>query len=103
MYTYIGIREAFTSQSKSRAFKVRSSAVAFVQFVCNYFEVALWSCSKKQNLDEDIEILFPGSNENMFLFRWHQDNSTNLWPRSSIVSKSKPLFLKELTKVSGLY
>jgi hypothetical protein len=65
---------------------------SFLAFCFEHFEVAVWSCGKRGNMELGI---FNAP----LLFAWDQEHSTNLWPRHSCVAEGKPLFLKELAKV----
>jgi len=84
---------------KSKTSVYRRYCYEFVRFCFTHFNVGVWSCGKRKNMEMEI---FKGF-EDRILFQWDQDQSTNLWPRSSIVSKEKPLFLKEITKVWEAY
>jgi hypothetical protein len=108
----LGVREAYNSAqpSRNRRFIVRDSAPEFVASCAELFEIAIWSCSKRQNLLDDIRILFRDARLHHsclpdpagLCFIWDQEHSTNLWPRTSIVNEKKPLFLKELSKASTI-
>ena len=73
----------------------RPGCDAFLGFCFNNFEVAAWSCCRKETLEMEI---FQGR-EKELMFVNYQVHSTNLWPRHSAVSKEKPLFLKELKRM----
>lgn len=64
----------------------------FLDFCFEHFAVAVWSCGKRQNMEL---ALFEGRE---LAFAYEQEHSTNLWPRSSVVSSEKPLFLKGLDR-----
>lgn len=101
----LGAREAFNQKDpkRNRKFVVRPSALDFISFVSQLFEVAIWSCSTRQNLETDLRTLFADGGESLLCFVWDQDDSSNLWPRTSVVNSRKPLFLKELSRVWERY
>lgn len=72
---------------------VRPFALDFVSWCFEHFDVAVWSCGKRENMEMQ---LFDGRS---LVFVWDQAKSTSLWPRTSEVSADKPLFLKEIDKV----
>ena len=79
---------------KNRKFQRRPYAEEFLDFCKDKFEIALWSCTS----DSGQLSLFPNVAD-CVLFDWNQGKATNMYPRTSIVGKGKPLFLKELSKV----
>mmetsp|Transcript_12108 Transcript_12108/g.18297 ORF Transcript_12108/g.18297 Transcript_12108/m.18297 type:complete len:482 (-) Transcript_12108:49-1494(-) len=99
MHGVLGEREPYEQRSKTgkRKFIRRPYCVDFIQFCARHYELAVWSCGKRRNIDLSIFQGIP------LLFSWCQDQSTNLYPRTSIVSSHKPLFLKEMEKVWSLF
>mmetsp|Transcript_19917 Transcript_19917/g.33572 ORF Transcript_19917/g.33572 Transcript_19917/m.33572 type:complete len:1191 (+) Transcript_19917:54-3626(+) len=83
--------------SKKRVFNKRNYLQDFLRFVSERFEVAVWSCSTRKNLELNI---FSGIS---LVFVWCQEESTSLYPRTSFISPAKPLFLKEIQKVWTKY
>ncbi len=73
----------------------RPGCDAFLDFCFAHFDVAAWSCCRKETLELGVF----GPREPELLFVNHSAHSTNLWPRTSVVSPAKPLFLKELPKL----
>jgi hypothetical protein len=69
--------------SKKRIFNKRNHLQEFLQFVSEHFEVAVWSCSTRKNLELS---LFAGIN---LVFVWCQEESTSLYPRTSFISPAK--------------
>jgi hypothetical protein len=67
----------------------------FLEFVFTHFAVAVWSCGKLANMEMWLFDKWCGQ----LVFVWDQKHSTNLWPRHSVISSQKPLFLKDLNKV----
>ncbi|GAB5031627.1 Hypothetical protein NocV09_00601800 [Nannochloropsis oceanica] len=67
----------------------------FLEFCFAHFDVAAWSCCRKETLEMEI---FNGREKELVFVNWGM-HSTNLWPRHSAVSKDKPLFLKELRRL----
>eukprot|EP00628_Pelagophyceae_sp_CCMP2097_P007724 CAMPEP_0184108750 /NCGR_PEP_ID=MMETSP0974-20121125/16542_1 /TAXON_ID=483370 /ORGANISM="non described non described, Strain CCMP2097" /LENGTH=250 /DNA_ID=CAMNT_0026411785 /DNA_START=24 /DNA_END=773 /DNA_ORIENTATION=- len=72
---------------------LRPHALDFVSWCFEHFDVGVWSCGKRDNMEL---WLFDGR---QVAFVWDQTHSTSLWPRTSHVSTEKPLFLKEIAKV----
>ena len=70
-------------QNKIRSFTKRSHLDEFLAFVSAHFEVAVWSCSTRKNIELNI---FSGIN---LVFVWSQDESTSLYPRTSFISPAK--------------
>ena len=71
----------------------RPGAARFVRWCYERFEVGVWSCAKKDNMELG---LFEGRD---LVMCWDQHHSTSLWPRTSTVSPQKPLFLKEIDRL----
>ncbi|GBG33282.1 mRNA cap guanine-N7 methyltransferase [Hondaea fermentalgiana] len=67
----------------------------FIHFCMEHFHVGVWSCGKSQNMEMELFDAYPGR----VLFQWDQEKSTNEWPRRSVVSEAKPLFLKDLNNI----
>lgn len=67
----------------------------FLDFCFGNFEVGAWSCCRKETLELDVF----GTHQKDLLFVNHSVHSTSLWPRHSVVSPNKPLFLKQLTRL----
>lgn len=85
MHGVLGEREPWEKRRKDgkRRFIKRPYCEEFIRFCANHFELAVWSCGKKKNIDLNI---FSGIK---LLFVWCQDESTNLYPRTSCVSSEK--------------
>jgi len=79
-----------TRDSKQKKSINRPHAASFVRWCYERFEIGVWSCAKKDNMDLS---LFEGRD---LVMCWDQRKSTSLWPRTSTVSPQKPLFLKEI-------
>lgn len=92
MHGVLGEREPF-QKGKPRRFIRRPFCEDFIKFCSERYELAVWSCALKKNIDLKM---FQGVK---LIFVWTQDESTNLYPYMSVVSEYKPLFLKELTSV----
>lgn len=73
----------------------RPGCDAFLDFCFATFDVAAWSCCRR----ETLELGLFGEREKDLLFVNHSVHSTNLWPRHSVVSPDKPLFLKQLYRL----
>jgi hypothetical protein len=73
----------------------RPGCDAFLDFCFAAFDVAAWSCCRK----ETLELALFGAREQELLFVNHAAHSTSLWPRTSVVSPAKPLFLKQLSRL----
>ena len=87
-------RGGFAGGRKSPdASPLRPNALEFLSWCFERFDIGVWSCGKRENMEMS---LFDGRT---IVFAWDQRESTSLWPRTSIVSKEKPLFLKEISKV----
>ncbi|KAJ8610097.1 hypothetical protein CTAYLR_007100 [Chrysophaeum taylorii] len=80
-------------KARRDALAVRPRAMEFLSLCFEHFDVAVWSCGKRENMEMS---LFDGRS---LVFSWDQSKSTSLWPRTSSVAAGKPLFLKELSKV----
>lgn len=85
MHGVLGEREPWEKRRKDgkRRFLKRPYCEEFIHYCSQYFELAVWSCGKKKNIDLNI---FRGVR---LLFVWCQDESTNLYPRTSCVSEHK--------------
>lgn len=94
MHGVLGEREEF--QHKKRKFIKRPHCVEFIKLLAQYYELAVWSCGKKKNIDLNI---FNGMK---LLFIWCQDEATNLYPRTSCVSTEKVVVLSSLIFSSSL-
>lgn len=81
----LGERESYSESepTKRRSFAKRNHLQEFLAFVSAHFEVAVWSCSTRHNLELSI---FHGVN---LLFVWCQEDSTSLYPRTSFISPAK--------------
>jgi len=88
-------RPSFRDRRRNVSYTKRAHCDEFIRFCFEHFQVAVWSCGKRQNMEMDLFIHYG----DRVVFQWDQEHSTNLWPRTSVVSKEKPLFLKELGKV----
>ena len=73
----------------------RPDCDAFLDLCFGHFDVGCWSCCRK----ETLELGCFGKHEKSLLFANHAAHSTNLWPRHSVVSSAKPLFVKNLPKL----
>lgn len=89
----LGARGPYQPKQHKRSFYPRPHLESFLSFCLSRFEVGVWSCALRKNIEVNI---FP---EDSLLFVWDSSNSTNLWPRRSVVSDAKPLFLKELSRI----
>jgi hypothetical protein len=85
MHGVLGERETYEKRSSSgkRRFVRRPYCEDFIKMCADHYELAVWSCGMKKNIDLTI---FGNFN---LLFAWCQDESTNLYPRTSIVSNYK--------------
>jgi hypothetical protein len=85
MHGVLGEREPWEKRRKDgkRRFIKRPHCEEFIRYCSQHFELAVWSCGKKKNIDLNI---FSGVK---LLFVWCQDESTNLYPRTSCVSEHK--------------
>eukprot|EP01043_Picozoa_sp_COSAG02_P084759 COSAG02_NODE_22532_length_749_cov_1.178462_2_plen_140_part_01 len=81
--------------------RLRRHCNDFVRFCLEHFQVAVWSCGRRDTLMAELDEIMAlrGDARHRLVFVWWQDHSTNLWPRHSAVSEQKPLFLKEITKI----
>jgi hypothetical protein len=85
MHGVLGEREPWGKRQKDgkRRFIKRPYSEEFIQLCSNHFELAVWSCGKKKNIDLNL------FHRVKLLFVWCQDESTNLYPRTSCVSSEK--------------
>jgi hypothetical protein len=87
MHGVLGEREPWETSrgggKRQRRFIKRPYCEEFILLCSNYFELAVWSCGKKRNIDLNI------FQKVKLLFVWCQDESTNLYPRTSCVSSDK--------------
>jgi hypothetical protein len=83
MHGVLGEREPWEKRRKDgkRRFIKRPYCEEFIRFCSQHFELAVWSCGKKKNIDLNI---FSGVK---LLFVWCQDESTNLYPHSFLFSR----------------
>jgi hypothetical protein len=86
----LGDRSPFTPRDEEaqglgnqRSFNERPHLKDFLALVAQHFEVGIWSCSLRKNLELS---LFAGID---LLFVWSQDESTNMYPRTSCVATAK--------------
>ena len=81
----LGERSSFDSKSPSstRGFRTRRHYREFLAMCSAYFELAVWSCSRRNNLELSI------FSEVHLLFIWSQEESTSLYPRTSVVCEAK--------------
>lgn len=82
MHGVLGEREPF-QKGKPRRFIRRPHCEEFVKYCAERYEIAVWSCAMKKNIDLKI------FNNIKLIFVWTQDESTNLYPYMSIVSDHK--------------
>eukprot|EP00516_Mucochytrium_quahogii_P002685 CAMPEP_0203750532 /NCGR_PEP_ID=MMETSP0098-20131031/4745_1 /ASSEMBLY_ACC=CAM_ASM_000208 /TAXON_ID=96639 /ORGANISM=" , Strain NY0313808BC1" /LENGTH=1044 /DNA_ID=CAMNT_0050639877 /DNA_START=403 /DNA_END=3534 /DNA_ORIENTATION=- len=82
-------------EGNGRRYAKRPFCDEFIRFCFENFRVAVWSCGKKKNMEMELFDTYRDS----IVFQWDQEHSTDLWPRTSVVSKEKPLFLKDLANV----
>jgi hypothetical protein len=83
MHGVLGEREPYKARVRKRKFIRRPYCEEFISLCSRYFELAVWSCGMKKNLDLSI------FDSVQCLFVWCQDESTNLYPRTSEVSADK--------------
>jgi len=70
---------------------------SFLKYCCDKFHVILWSCCKESNINTNLFI-------NYDIMRiLNQDHAENCFPRYSVVSKEKPLFLKNISKMEEIF
>ena len=86
-------REPFVQARKQRGYTKRPHCDAFLDWAFEHFQVGVWSCGRPENMELE---LFEGRK---LALVFSQEHSANLWPRHSVVSPGKPLFLKDLAKV----
>ena len=81
----LGERTAFDvkDRKKKRTFIKRNHLQEFLSLVSEHYEVAIWSCSTRKNIELS---LFDGIN---LVFVWCQEESTSLYPRTSFISPAK--------------
>jgi hypothetical protein len=70
-----------------RKFITRKYAKEFLEFCSQYYEIAIWSCAKRNNIELELFV-----NINVY-FIWSQEESTSLYPRTSFISPKKVLFV----------
>jgi hypothetical protein len=78
----LGNRAPYEPNS-SRKFLRRKYSKEFLECCSRYYEIAIWSCAKRNNIE--LELF---SEINLY-FIWSQDESTSLYPRTSFVSPKK--------------
>jgi hypothetical protein len=85
MHGVLGERVPFEQRGRDgkRRFIRRPFVEDFIELCSQHFEIAVWSCGMKKNIDLKM---FDGKK---LLFVWCQDQSTNLYPRVSSVSAHK--------------
>jgi hypothetical protein len=81
----LGERTGFDPKNPNsqRGFRRRRHHREFLEMCAQYFEIAVWSCSRRNNMELS---LFSGIHLN---FIWAQEESTSLYPRTSVVSTAK--------------
>lgn len=81
----LGERTGFDPKNptSARGFRHRRHHREFIEMCSQYFELAVWSCSRRNNMELSI---FSGIHLN---FIWGQEESTSLYPRTSVVSVAK--------------
>ena len=84
-----------TSNSAKRSYTKRKHCNEFLDFAFRNFNVAVWSCGKKQGMELEIFNQW----RSQLAFVKSQDDSLNLWPLRSVVAEGKPLFVKDLNKL----
>lgn len=70
---------------------------SFLKYCCDKFHLILWSCCRRNNIDFKLFEKY----EIMRIL--DQDHVENCYPRHSVVSKEKPLFLKNISKIEELF
>lgn len=70
-------------KGKKRTFTKRNHLDSFLSLVAEHFEIAIWSCCAKKNIELS---LFLGIN---LMFVWCNEESTSLYPRTSFISPAK--------------
>ncbi|RHN47647.1 putative FCP1 domain, HAD-like domain-containing protein [Medicago truncatula] len=71
----------------------------FMKFCLERFEVGIWTCAKKINVDGALTFAIGEESKNKLLFVWDQSDCTDSLAMYSKENKEKPLFFKELNKV----
>ena len=81
----LGERTSYNPKDKlkKRTFTKRNHLQTFLSLVSNHYEIAIWSCSTRKNIELN---LFAGIN---LVFVWSQEESTSLYPRTSFISSAK--------------
>jgi hypothetical protein len=95
----LGERTPFQKYSKkTRKFVLRPHCEEFLKFCFKYYEVAVWSSALLKNVTLSM---FSADKEDEFspLFVWSQADITDLSPIMSFRKASKPLYLKELSRL----
>ncbi|CAM9615156.1 unnamed protein product, partial [Chrysoparadoxa australica] len=92
-------RQKYGKREGKKTAQLRPHCSEFIDFCFHEFTVALWSCGRRDNME--LDLFTKHVQELLFIF--DQTDSTSLWPRTSTVSKQKPLFLKDLHKVWELF
>lgn len=85
----------------TREFVTRPHCKEFLEFCFEHFEVAVWSSALSKNLA--LPMFRSGTGKNSPLFVWSQREITDLSPVMSFRKSSKPLHLKEISKVWELF
>ena len=85
MHGVLGERVPFEQRTRDgkRRFIRRPFVEDFIELCSQHFEIAVWSCGMKKNIDLKV------FENKKLLFCWCQDQSTNLYPRVSRVSSNK--------------
>ena len=81
-------------------YAIRPYTKEFLDMCFQKYHVGVWTCGNDLNIEE-MKIF--GENKKNLVFEFEQSMSTDLRPRTSIVSIDKPLFIKELEKVFRKY
>lgn len=79
----LGNREPYVSNTHKRTFIARKYFTEFLSLCSQYYEIAIWSCAKKNNIELDLFVDIP------LYFVWSQEESTSLYPRTSFISPAK--------------
>lgn len=93
----LGNRAPFDGNLGRRVFVTRKYTEEFLSLCSQYYEIAVWSCAKKNNIE--LELF---SNINLY-FIWSQEESTSLYPRTSFISPAKVIYLDFIILIHNLF
>ena len=97
----VGVQESFAYGSGNGRYRVfeRPHARAFCAWALQTFRVAVWSSARLSNLQPLVDFMFTEEQRARLAFVWGQDKCGTAGTVNSRQGGTKPLFLKELSKV----